>query len=238
MSLGGVRSTRFFCIVTTLISFIEGIRVGAFQLLPSEGLAGPWRHISMQQSKHYRWLASSDENSKEDQFEKLTSIDYLLGELGASFKSKAREKGFRAKKASTKKGKIMNALLSSLYYLLFFIYRAYRGFFVILPEVFKRVYAKLETALEDYADEGSDEKPQTTETVSWRTRLTVSICAIVFTGSYAVGGSIEMIKTFIRAALNTKSLPDSLGAVAEAMDGHRDEGNSKTVSSANDGLLP
>ena len=230
-----MRSTRFFCIVTTLISFFEGI--GAFQLLPSKGLAGPWREISLQQREHHRLLASSDENSKADQNEKLTSINDLLGELGGSFKSKAKEKGFRAKEASTRKGKIMNALLSSCYYLLFFIYRAYRGFFVLLPVVFKRVYAKLETALEDDADAGSDENPRATECLSWKTRLTVSICAIVFTGSYAVGGSIEMIKTFFQAALNTKSLPDSLGAVAEAMEGRRDEENRKTASST-DGLLP
>jgi hypothetical protein len=230
------RLRRLFCIVATLVSFCE--HLVALQPCPRRRLTGTQRQISLQPSDKYFLFASPDGISSEDRSGKSKSINEVLSELGVSFKSKAKETGLRAKEASTKKAKILNLLMSSMCYLLFFVYRAYRGFFVILPAVFKRVYAKLETAVEDYALEERDEAPAPTETVSWKTRLTVGICAIVVTGSFAMGGSIILIKTFVRAVLNTKSLPDSFDAVADVIESQGDEVKSKTPPSSADGLLP
>jgi hypothetical protein len=183
-------------------------------------------------------FSASDDTSSMEQSGKSKSINELLSELGGSFKSKAEETGDKSKQASTKKGKILNAFVSSLYYLLFFVYRAYRGFFVLMPAVFKRVYAKLETAMEGDMLEEESEKTGPDGKISWKTRLTVTMCAVVVTGSYAVGGCIQIMNTFIRAVLNNKSIPDSFKAVAEAMEGQSDKNYGKADASSADGLLP
>ena len=117
---------------------------------------------------------------------------------------------------------------SSFFYLLFILYRGYRGFFVLLPAVFQRVYAKLEIAMMDSElsllseDEEKDETAlstttTTTSTTKWRTKATVSLMATIVTVSYVLGGILRMATSFVKTITKTSSVPKSLEAAAEEM---------------------
>jgi len=234
-------SGLLLCIAAVLMvcgdSFAIFRPVAAFQP-PYRMSMQQWHQRGVQPCDHRALFASTDGISSEDKGAKSGSINDILHELGTTLKSKAKETGDRANMASTNKGRITNAFVSSLYYLLFFVYRAYRGFFVLLPAVFKRVYSKLETAMEDYESEESQANTDSKQAVTWKTRCTVGLCAVVVTVSYALGGSFHIVKTFVRAVVNTKSLPESFGAAAEAMEGQKDSGTTTLGTSSNDGLLP
>ena len=146
------------------------------------------------------------------------SINSLLNELGLSFKARAEEYIRKSKEAQSKSKRFGFALVSTFYFSLFLLYRAYRGFFVLLPEVFRRVYDKLEStvgvdlSLEDNQVAGA-------RSVTWQTKLTVFILAAVVTCSYFVGGIFRIASKFIASIGSTSSVPESFGAAArEAVD--------------------
>jgi hypothetical protein len=112
-------------------------------------------------------------------------------------------------------------------------YRGYRGFFVILPAVFKEVYRKMEASvdfrvLDDDDDDNVNENvkkerseidvnPQTGK-VRWRTRITVSVLAGIVTLSYVVGGLARVFMKFIRTIVKTSSLSGSFLAAADEVE--------------------
>lgn len=100
------------------------------------------------------------------------------------------------------------------------MYRAYRGFFVLLPAIFRRVYAKLETTVgADLALESEDVNENSARLSSWKTKGTVSVLATVVTFSYFVGGFVRILTKFFGTIGKTSSLPESFGAAArEAID--------------------
>jgi len=118
-------------------------------------------------------------------------------------------------------------------YTLFITYRAYRGFFVILPAVFKEVYRKLETAVDapfveddsteagpngstmSVADTTGESKP-TTGRIRWRTRITVSVLACIVTCSYVLSGALRVIMKFIKSLTqNPTDVSGSFEAAAQ-----------------------
>jgi hypothetical protein len=156
-----------------------------------------------------------------------------VNDVGASFKPKAQEASSRGYVATTKSAQFGYGLKACLYYSLFILYRAYRGFFVLLPAVFREVYVRMEDAMKSSnmalieaeeneldvtgrAEDGSSGvvyKPRQT----WRTRLTVSVLAAVVTASYMIGGTVQMATNFIKTLTSSSSVPKSFEAAADGM---------------------
>ena len=122
---------------------------------------------------------------------------------------------------------ITYSLKSSLLWMTYIVYRGYRGFFVILPAVFKEVYRQLdESSLvidvygddneeKEYAVNSTAEKQQEEQPIRWRTRLTISVLSAMLTLSYVVSGALRVLGSFIKSFTNTLSVESSLEAAAD-----------------------
>jgi hypothetical protein len=118
---------------------------------------------------------------------------------------------------SNKLKSIVYTCKACLLILLFILYRAYRGFFFLLPAVFKEVYDKLESAIEspfDEEDKNVSVDPDT-EKVRLRTRITVSILSGLVTTSYMVGGACRVLVRFVKSLCSTSSVEKSFEAAAD-----------------------
>ena len=184
--------------------------------------------------------ASSDKpQTKKFSLEKLEN-------LGDSFKPKAQAATAKAYQAETWTDQLLLTLQICLYYTLFMIYRGYRGFFVLLPAVFRQVYARLETAVDyelaDYDDttgavvngSSSSEENSVPKKTKWRTRITVSILAAVVTVQYVVSGLLRLAWKFVQALVNTKSVPQSFAAASKQVEKNEDMLLSTYRNSADD----
>ena len=117
---------------------------------------------------------------------------------------------------------ITYSLKSSLLWMTYIIYRGYRGFFVILPAVFKEVYRQLDESslvIDVYGDDNDEvqEKSaqQEEQPIRWRTRLTISVLSAMLTLSYVVSGALRVLGSFIKSFTNTLSVESSLEAAAD-----------------------
>lgn len=176
-------------------------------------------------TKNNALFASTDEPVSEGRSEvqKTRSINELLSELGSSFKSRAEENMKKSKEGTTKTRSFLFAVMSSAYFMMFLFYRAYRGFFVLLPAVFRRVYSRLETAVEtDLSLENGQENPSSVQSPSWKTKVTVSVLATVVTCSYIIGGASRIVGKFFRTVGKTSSVSESFGAAAKEAVDHED----------------
>ena len=112
-------------------------------------------------------------------------------------------------------------------YTLFLLYRAYRGFFIILPAVFRETFRKLQNAVDDtpFDDDNKDSvtlhknsgrkvsasdgviqpKPMTV-----RTRITISIISMFVLATYVMGGAIRVTTSFVKSIINGSSIVQSL----------------------------
>ena len=153
----------------------------------------------------------------------------LLNDIGQSFKPKAETAVAKGYQSDGQGLKVFYAIKACLYYMLFILYRTYRGLFILVPAVFRNVYKKMELAMNandlTLADEESDddavaapEKP-----VTWRTKITVSILATVVTASYVVGATFQMCKQFLRTITKSKSVPKSFEAAADELVTYEDK---------------
>ena len=123
---------------------------------------------------------------------------------------------------------------ASLLWMSYIIYRGYRGFFVILPAVFREVYRQLEESqvvVDVYGDdEGEEEKlgisnaeQQQQEPMKLRTRITISILSGLLTASYVVSGAFRVLGTFIKTFTNTTSVESSFEAAADEVVSNEDK---------------
>ena len=111
-------------------------------------------------------------------------------------------------------------------YTLFLLYRAYRGFFIILPAVFRETFRKLQNAVDDtpFDDDNNDsvtpENPDRKASVSdgviqpkpmtVRTRITISIISMFVLATYVMGGAIRVTTSFVKSIINGSSIVQSL----------------------------
>jgi len=120
--------------------------------------------------------------------------------------------------------------------MMYIIYRGYRGFFVILPAVFREVYRQLEESdlvMDAYGDEeeevenggGGSSSGEVGEKkpLRLRTRITTSILSSILTMSYVVSGGIRVLGKFIQTLTNTTSVESSLEAAADEMADNEDK---------------
>jgi hypothetical protein len=166
-------------------------------------------------------LKLSRENAPSDDSGEDKTLVESLNEFGQSLKPKAEKASANSSQAETRSKKLRYALQSSCYYMLFILYRGYRGFFVLLPAVFRRVYAKLQAAMyDDLALDTSVDAPSVTP---WRTRMTVTVLATIVTFSYVLGGFLRVATKFFRTIAKTTSVPGSFEAAVEEFIQHEDK---------------
>lgn len=145
---------------------------------------------------------------------------------GQSLKPKAVKASANASLEEKKSRKVLYVLKSSLYYALFILYRAYRGFFVLLPAVFREVYRKLERAVDspfDSADLRNDEINQDIRQGRWKTRMTVSVLATFVTFTYVISGAFRVLVSFVRNLTKTTDVSGSFAAAAEEQERNEDK---------------
>lgn len=148
---------------------------------------------------------TEQKSSSQSFFEKLDVVGLKLKPKAVA----ARDKALEVRKTDKLISFLYTAKACSLI-ALFIIYRAYRGFFVVLPAVFKNVYLKLELAVENPFDPSielrdQDLDPKTGKLRS-RSRIVVSLLAGMVTASYVVNGAFRVALKFIRSIIATSSV--------------------------------
>jgi hypothetical protein len=155
-----------------------------------------------------------------------SSLLRKIDDWGLGLKPKAVHANAKASLADTNKEQYWYTAKSCGLWALFILYRAYRGFFVIAPAVFRATFQKLETVID--AAPFDDQYYSTTTTMSsrdlrqnsnkqtpsWRTRFTISALAAVVTMSYLLGGALRVMRHLIQSTWNGRNVPQSLQAAA------------------------
>ena len=150
---------------------------------------------------------------------------------GLSLKSRAISARAHAATAPTPLTKLLRTLQFCSLTTLFIAYRAYRGFFKILPAVFTQVRDKLAATI-DYRPFEDDELAGTVDVTKSRVlgaqqpesavtsakpkaTLTVTLLALVLTFSYAVRGLFGVTFSMLKAALRGKDIKVGFEAAAD-----------------------
>lgn len=155
----------------------------------------PWAVSAYQRSLSY------SNNAK-----KISSEDDGVTTVTAT-KVGGEEKQQRMKRTSNFKS-VLCRIQSNILWMLYILYRGYRGFFVILPAVFREVYSQLnesDLVVDVYGDEemeereyavnanASSQKEQPQQPMKLRTRITISILSGILTLSYVISGALRVL---------------------------------------------
>ena len=217
------------------------------------------------QPKTIHFSSASDKNNNEERInseplpeaasfpskkvkEETTSLFQKLDYFGQSLKPRAVEKKGELAHASTRTKKLWLGTQTCALFMGFMLYRAYRGFFVLLPAVFREVYSKMETLDSPFVDEPGqmDINPETGK-IRWRTRITVSVLAAMVTMTYVVGGMANVLAKFVKSLTQTSSPTLSFEAAANETQKYevkiqkmteRDENETNSGESSLDSLAP
>jgi hypothetical protein len=211
---------RCALLLTTLVVVLE----------LSEGFQTPkaTRSSLFQSRQSVRPATSEGKNSAPGSRTLLQTLD----EAGQSLKPRAVKASARASLVEKKGKKILYVLETCGLYSLFILYRAYRGFFVLLPAVFREVYSRMSATVDspfestDLENSGGgsrqDINPETGK-LRWRTRLTVSLLAMIVTASYVIGGAMRVLAMFARTITKTSSVSGSFAAAADEQESNEDK---------------
>ena len=136
-----------------------------------------------------------------------TSLLQSIDKLGMKLKPMALEaynkstdiKASNVNGASSSQGSVLRSVLysikSNVLWMLYIFYRGYRGFFVILPAVFREVFRQLEEsnlAVDAFSDNNREPREQP-QPIRLRTRITVSVLSGILTLSYVVSGALRVL---------------------------------------------
>jgi hypothetical protein len=195
-----------------ILPLAESFQVG------TPGLFGLKQHAVVEKVSYRdtRVLTSQSSGNEPERNSLLTAID----KAGLSLKPQAVKTSQNIRTATSKGKKALMIVQSCFLYSLFILYRGYRGFFVILPAVFRQVYNKLQTAVDAPFVEGNrgDNEP-----MPWQSRVTVSVLAAVLTASYVLGGAFRVVQTFFRTIAKTSDVSGSFAAAADAQEINEDK---------------
>ncbi|KAJ8600992.1 hypothetical protein CTAYLR_010081 [Chrysophaeum taylorii] len=144
-----------------------------------------------------------------------------IHEVGLGLKSRGKQYREKMMVAESLPLKLRFATATAMTFLLFTVYRAYRGFFVILPAVFAEVRAKLERDELTSLDVADDLNP-TTGRLRWRSAILMNIGAAVFTfvllARTAIVGIISLFTSSNKKkAAEPVSLPAPATSVSEKL---------------------
>ncbi|KAL3782386.1 hypothetical protein HJC23_005434 [Cyclotella cryptica] len=123
---------------------------------------------------------------------------------------------------------IFYAMKSNFLWMLYIFYRGYRGFFVILPAVFREVFRQLEESnvVVDAFDEVNTKEVSSSsqhQSMRLRTRITVSVLSGILTLSYVISGAFRVLGKFIKTFTSTTSVEESLHAAADEVELNEDK---------------
>lgn len=154
-----------------------------------------------------------------------SSLLRTIDEWGLGLKPKAVHANAKGTLSETRRGRFRYTLQSCALWTLFIVYRAYRGFFVIAPAVFRATFQKLQTVVDDapfddqyfslsssLSSSRGDVRNKTK--APWRTRLTVSVLAAIVTVSYLLGGALRVLRHLLQSSWSNRDVPRSLQAAA------------------------
>jgi hypothetical protein len=178
--------------------------------------------------------SSSSSSKKSGLSTKLTksskSVFRKIDEYGIALKPKAMEAKEKITTMKKPSKKFRYRLQACGLFSLFILYRAYRGFFVILPAIFREVYKTMEKTVDspftdDVDDpvsvamngEKQDVNPKTGK-LRLRTSVVVSLLAGIVTLSYTVTGALRVLGQFLRTVTKTSSASSSFLAAADEME--------------------
>lgn len=182
----------------------------------------------------------SDENNNDSNKASLpppppvvdASLFKLVDDAGQKLKPAAAQANAKAAALAESPGrKYLYMAKSCLLYSAFILYRAYRGFFVILPAVFRETFRKLQDAVDGApfdetemmaANDDDSREEDVVRPMKLRTRVTVSVLATIVTASYVVGGAIRVGTTLIRSAAVKGELMQSFAAAASEQERNED----------------
>jgi len=185
------------------------------------------RSYSLRKDGYSRFLlrSSNDNDPKESELFKSGKGMTLMERIdNAGLKLKPMAIQAKEKSAAAVNDKFMSIMYTfkaCVLFTLFGLYRGYRGFFVLLPAVFRSVYAKMETSVQapfvddDDLDERNRDIDPATGNVRFRTRFTVSILSMIVTASYVITGLWKVLLTFFKTITSTSSIKDSFEAAAD-----------------------
>lgn len=165
-------------------------------------------------------LPSNSDNLKEEAAAKEGTFLQTFDRFGLALKPKASQASAKSLVTEGKGRKFLYSAQSGVLYTLFILYRAYRGFFVILPAVFRQVFANLKNVVEDpFGVEGDNSQSiakdnnhkSTPEVLGMRIKVTVGVLAAVLTITYVVTGGIRVLAKFLKG-LGTSDGPFAAAA--------------------------
>lgn len=159
-----------------------------------------------------RLQAAPDSDSDNSNREAAVRLWAAIDEVGQGFKPRAVASSSKLAMAESKPLKLRYLLQTCAFFTLYTIYRGYRGFFVILPAVYREVVRKLQNAFADDVEiNGND---SAVDPPGWQTRLTVRILAALVTAFYVCGGFLRIVKRFVQTLVEGR-VTDSFAAAAE-----------------------
>lgn len=142
------------------------------------------------------------ENSSTSLLQSIDKLGMQLKPLALEAHNKSADiRALNVNGASPSQGGMLRSILysmkSNVLWMLYIVYRGYRGFFVILPAVFREVFRQLEesnVAVDAFSDD--NQGPKEPQPMRLRTRMTVSILSGILTLSYVVSGAFRVLGKF------------------------------------------
>lgn len=140
--------------------------------------------------------------------------------FGSNLKARAAATNMKAQSVvGNGTEKILLTVKSCSLYSAFILYRAYRGFFVILPAVFQQVYRKMNDSLNDpFLDDSETAEVGVVRTKTKapvRTAIIVSFVSFMVTLSYAITGAYKVLAMFVSTMTRTSKVEPAFEAAAD-----------------------
>ena len=178
------------------MSTMSRLAIAAWLAATSHALLAPPRQIlaprlPQQQPRASIRLGAADAAAASDK----PSLFARLNNFGLSLKDRSRRQREALQGANLLMKLPRGAYVAALS-LAFVGYRAYRGFFVVLPAVYGEVYAQaLAQATEEHVSirgvEVADDIDPTTGKLRLRSRVVMNVGALAFMGALVVGGAVR-----------------------------------------------
>jgi len=175
--------------------------------------------------KQYAPSSSSNNNNNNDSNKKNRSLLRTIDAVGLGLKPAAVQANAKAALVEPKVQKILYKAKSCALFALFILYRAYRGFFIIAPAIFRATYIKLENVVDEapFDDDTDLMVLEKNKKYPWRTRVTVSVLAFVVTTSYILGGALRVALKLIQNCARSRDVPKSFEAAAWEQERNEDK---------------
>lgn len=173
----------------------------------------PFRQATLRVQENINTVLSVNGEKSSQRRSFVDSID----QAGLSLKPRAQMTDSKATQAPSQLRKFLLRAQACALYSLFILYRGYRGFFVIIPAVFREVYLKLESTVDPTPFQGT-----VANGVNWQTRITVAIMATVLTASYIVGGFFRVMMKLGKTIFQTSDIAHSFEEAAKEQEVNED----------------